>query len=114
MKRACQKRKYNNKKKNETSEKAVDEKYENDLVLCLLTTKIKKEKVKKFGLQRMLTSLWRQVCHAPSMVTLFSFMKNTWVSDSCAPCHITNNDTVFFMPLTSTGQDKKALGTCWR
>ena len=49
--------KYNNKKKYEKAENAVDED-EDDLELYLLTTEIKKRNVKKkFGLRKMLNSL---------------------------------------------------------
>ena len=46
MRRDCRERKYNNEKKNEKAEKAIDEDKDN-VVLCLLTMEIKKEDVKK-------------------------------------------------------------------
>ena len=44
----------------------------------------------------MLNSPQRLVWCAPLMVTLFLFTKYTWIGDSRASCHITNNNTVLY------------------
>ena len=82
-------------KKIEKAEEANDSN-EDDVVLCLLTTKSKNECKKK--------KVWfvdvKQPLEAGMMCTIdgdtFLFMKNTWIGDSGASCHITNNDTDSF------------------
>ena len=64
MRRDCKDRKYNNEKKNENADKAVDR--NDELLLCLLTMENKKEKEKK---KVLLRCLQRQVCCASLMVT---------------------------------------------
>ena len=69
-------------------------------MLCLLTMENKKENVKKKV--RFMEDV-KQPSEAGIMctiigVTFFSFMKNTWIGDSSAMCHITNtnDDTSLF------------------
>ena len=81
-------------KKFQKAEEAI-EGDEDDLLLCLFMSESKKESKKK--------KVWfaedvKQPSEAGMMCTIdsdtfFSFTKNTWIGDSGASCHITNNDT---------------------
>ena len=74
MSKDCWAQKSGHNKKFEKVEKAID-RDKDDVVLCLLMSENKKEsKKKKFG-------------------THFFVQKNTWIGNSCASCHITNEDT---------------------
>ena len=42
------------------------------------------------------------VMHTITEVTFFSFTKSTWIGDSSASCHITNNDTNVFDIINTT------------
>ena len=64
-------------------------------MLCQLMSKCKKENKKK---KVRFAEDVKRPSEAGMMCTIngdifFSFMKNTWIRDSGASCHITNNDT---------------------
>ena len=79
--------------------------------LCSLTTENKKENAKK--------KVWfvedvKQPSEVGMMCTiggdaLYSFMRNTWIGDSSASCHITNDNTTCMMSPTSMSCFKESL-----
>ena len=97
MSEDCGERKFNNKKRQEKAEEAIDSD-DGDLVLCSLTTEIKKENVKK---KAQFTEDVKQPLEAGKMCiikgdTFFLFTKNTWIGDSSASCHIMKDHTGLF------------------
>ena len=120
MSKDCWAQKNGHYKKFEKAERAIGGD-EDDLVLCLLMRESKKEIKKKKV--RFMEDI-KQSLEAGMMCTIdgdtfFSFTKNTWIGDSGASCHITNNDTGLYdiidfdestqgsssiMPATKTGK----------
>ena len=97
MSHDCKGRKYSNNKKIDKAEKVIDGD-DDDLVLCLLMIKNKKENAKK---KVQFAKDGKQPSKAGMMCTIdgdsfYSFGKNTWIGDSIASCNITNNDSGMF------------------
>ena len=82
-------------KKFQKAEEAIDGD-EDDLLLCLFMMSESKKEIKKKTV-RFVEDV-KQPLEAGMMCTIdgdtfFSFTKNTWIGDSGASCHITNNNT---------------------
>ena len=113
MSKDCREWKYDHHKKIEKAERAIDVD-EDDVVLCSLMSDCKKEcKNKKVWFMEDL----KQPSEAGMMWmieddTFFWFMENTWIRDSGASCHITNDDTRLYSITNIDNLSKVPLVLC--